>query len=306
MNSYNGIDGDSIERGGKYNQHSIGHEVCNFSNNAGTLYGYVQPTGQIKIEKLGARRKDDSVSGITVVWTAGPESGGTVVVGWYNDATVFREAQVIQKPSKIQKRNGVSTFRIKAPADKAVLLPVEQRELMIPRAVKGGIGQSNVWFADKEESKEIVSRVASLINDGVTPALPDVDQSQSILEGNPRLVAHLRRERNSAIVKAKKDAVLRTSRKLCCEVCGFDFKEAYGELGDGFCEVHHLQPLSKADGVVKTKLGDLAIVCSNCHRIIHRTDPMLSISSLAKYLQRQRAQPSGPHGSCATKSAQRR
>lgn len=306
MNHYNGIDGDSIERGGEYNQHSTGHEVCNFSDNAGIFYGYVQPTGQIKVERLGAGKEDDSVNGITVVWTAGPESGGTVVVGWYKDATVFREAQKIAKPSTIQKKNGVSTFRIKAPADRAVLLPVEQRELMIPRAVKGGIGQSNVWFADKEESQEIVSRVISLINEGVNPVLPDVDQTQSTLEGNPRLVAHLRRERNSAIVNAKKDAILRATGRLCCEACGFDFKEVYGEIGDGFCEVHHLQPLSKADGVVKTELGDLAIVCSNCHRIIHRTDPMPSISSLAKDLQRERAQPGGPHGRYAIKRAQRR
>lgn len=301
MNHYNGIDGDSIERGGKYNQHSIGHEVCNFSNNAGTFYGYVQPTGQIKVEKLGANNNDDFANGVTVVWTAGPKSGGTVVVGWYKDATVYREAQMLEKQSDIQKKNGVSTYRITAPADKAVLLPVEHRELIIPRAVKGGIGQSNVWFADKEESQEIVNRVISLINDGVIPAIPDVDQSQSILEGNPRLVVHLRRERNLAIIKAKKDAILQATGKLCCEACGFDFKEIYGEFGDGFCEVHHLQPLSKADGVVKTELRDLAIVCSNCHRIIHRTDQMLSVSSLAKHLQRQRSQTVVPDGHNATK-----
>lgn len=295
MNHYNGIDGDSIERGGKYNQHSTGHEVCNFSNNAGTLYGYVQPTGQIKIEKLGAVKKEDSVSGVTVVWTAGPKTGGTAVVGWYKDATVYREAQTIPKPSQLQRKNRVSTYRIKAPADKAVLLPVEQRELMIPRAVKGGIGQSNVWFADKEESKEIVTHVLALINAKAIPVLPDVDRSQSILEGNPRLIAHLRRERNSVIVKAKKEEILRATGKLCCEACGFDFKDIYGELGDGFCEVHHLKPLSKADGVVKTELKDLAIVCSNCHRIIHRTDPMLSISSLTSHLLYQRAQPNLAH-----------
>lgn len=306
MKDYNGIDGDSIERGGEYNQHSTGHEVCNFSDNAGTLYGYVQPTGQIKIEKLGAGKKDDSVSGVTVVWTAGPESGGTVVVGWYRDATIFRNAQKITKPSAIQKKNGISTFRIKAPTDKAVLLPIEQRELIIPRAVKGGIGQSNVWFADKEASQEIVKRVTSLINEGFNFALPDVDQNQSILEGNPRLVAHLRRERNSAIVIRKKDAILQATGKLCCEACGFDFKEMYGEFGDGFCEVHHLQPLAKADGVVKTELADLAIVCSNCHRILHRTDPILSISNLAKLLQHQRAQPARTHERCAIKPAQRR
>lgn len=289
MNRYNGIDGDSIERGGKFNQHSIGHEVCNFSNNAGILYGYVQPAGRIKVEKLGAGKNDDFASGVTVVWTAGPESGGTVVVGWYKDATVYREAQTIAKQSAIQKKNGVNTYRITAPADKAVLLPVEQRELIIPRAVKGGIGQSNVWFADKEESQEIVNRVIALFNTGTIPSLPDIDQSQSILEGNPRLVAHLRRERNSTIIKTKKDAVLRATGRLCCEACGFDFKEVYGEFGEGFCEVHHLQPLSKADGVVKTELSDLAIVCSNCHRVIHRSDPMLSISRMATHLQRQRA-----------------
>lgn len=291
MNHYNGIHDDSIKRGGEYNQHSTGHEVCNFSNTAGTLYGYVQPTGQIKIERLGANKNDCFVSGVTVVWTAGPENGGTAVVGWYENATVYREAQTLSKPSALQKKNGIKSYRVKAPADQAVLLPVERRELMIPRAVKGGIGQSNVWFADKEESQEIVSRVRALIVEGAISTLPDVDHSRSVLEGNPRLVAHLRRERSSAIVKAKKESVIRTTGKLCCEVCEFDFKEIYGEFGDGFCEVHHLQPLAKSDGLVKTAMEDLAIICSNCHRIIHRTDPMLSISSLARHLRRQRAQP---------------
>ncbi len=285
MSEYNGIDGDSIERGGEYNKHAIGHEVCNFSDNAGSLYGYVQPTGRIKIEKLGARKDDDLVSGVTVVWTAGPESGGTVVIGWYKDATVYRDAQPIEKPSALQIKNGVSSYRVKASADKAVLLPVEQRELIIPRAVKGGIGQSNVWYADSPQSLEIVERVLNLIEKGYQPSLPDVDLNQSSLEGNPRLTAHLKRERSSAIVKAKRKATLATTGKLCCEACGFDFKDAYGEYGEGFCEVHHIQPLSKADGIVVTELKDLAIVCSNCHRIIHRSEPMLSIAHLSKVVK---------------------
>lgn len=288
MKKYAGIDGDSIERGGDYNKHSIGHEVCNFSSNRGYLYGYVQPVGEsIKIEKLGAAKKDDSISGVTVVWTAGPESGGTVVVGWYRNATVYRNLQSIGHPNALQMKNGVTSYRVKAPWEEAVLLPVEKRELIIPRATKGGIGQSNVWFADKDESQEIVNRVLALIN-GEAPDLPDVDQSQSIKEGNPRLVAHLRRERSTAIVKAKKTAVLKATGKLSCEVCGFDFKEIYGEPGEGFCEVHHLQPLSKADGKVNTELKDLAIICSNCHRIIHRSEPMPSIEKLSRSLRRNR------------------
>ena len=111
MNKYNGISGDSIERGGKYNKHSIGHEVCNFSNNKGTVYGYVQPVGDsIKIEKLGASKKDEAIDGVTVVWTAGPESGGTVVVGWYKDATVYRNLQSIANPNTLQTNNGVASY----------------------------------------------------------------------------------------------------------------------------------------------------------------------------------------------------
>lgn len=284
MKHYDGIDNDSIDRGGKYNEHSVGHEVCNFSDCAGTLYGYVQPTGQIKLEKLGASKNDDSVDGITVVWTAGPESGGTVVVGWYRDATVFRDVQQIPKPTPHQKVNGVSTYRIKAPKAGATLLPIAQRELIIPRAVKGGIGQSNVWFADKPESAELVERVQKLIHAGGSAILPDIDCAESVLEGNPRLIVHLRRERSRALVKAKIDATLRSTGRLCCEACGFDFNEKYGELGAGFCEVHHLQPLSKADGVVETVLSDLAIVCSNCHRIIHRSDPMVTIPALERLI----------------------
>ena len=62
---------------------------------------------------------------------------------------------------------------------------------------------------------------------------------------------------------------------------GFDFSTTYGLLGKGFCEVHHLSPLSASDESVTTTFADLAVVCSNCHRILHRSDPMLSIAELA-------------------------
>jgi 5-methylcytosine-specific restriction protein A len=289
MSHYNGIKGDSIARGGDYNRHSVGHEVCNFTKNRGALYGYVQPVGgSIRIEKLGASKKDEKIENVTVIWTAGPESGGTVVIGWYRHATVYRDLQTIAHPNATQRSNGVTKFRVTAPVSDAVLLPIEQRELLIPRAVRGGIGQSNVWFADQAESRSMVDRVVGLINTGSHDLLPDVDHDRSAQEGNPRLVAHLRRERNAAIIRAKKATVLKATGKLCCEVCGFDFYEIYGGLGEGYCEVHHLRPIGKSDGITKTELKDLAVVCSNCHRVIHRTEPMPSISKMSRCLLRRR------------------
>lgn len=286
MERYDGIDGDSIERGGSYNKDSIGHEVCNFSSVDGKVYGYVQPTGQIKIERLGAGKNDDYVSGVTVIWTAGPDSGGTAVVGWYRNATVFREAQKIGRPTALQKSNGLDTYRVVASAADATLLPSDSRSFMIPRAVKGGIGQSNVWYADSPDSEAIVARVLRLVeSNGVGDSLPDVDRDAYGFEGNPRLVAHMRRERNASIVQKKKKEVLGKTGALRCEACGFDFAKTYGEHGKEFCEVHHLVPLHKSDGITKTELNELAVVCSNCHRIIHRMNPMPTIQELKKVIR---------------------
>lgn len=283
MNRYDGSTGDQIARGGSYNNHSIGHEVCNFSKVNGKVYGYVQPTGQIAIERLGAKVKDQSVTGITVIWTAGPETGGTVVVGWYKNATVFRNSQRIETPSEIHKLNNLDSYRIIADATNATLLPTDQRSLVIPRGVRGGIGQSNVWYADSPASSEIVERVRLLVqSNGESESLPDVDNAVFGIEGNPRLVAHMRRERNSSIVQRKKNEVSKIKGSLKCEVCQFDFAEKYGEYGKDFCEVHHLTPLSQSDGKTKTELSDLAVVCSNCHRILHKINPMPTISALAK------------------------
>ncbi len=112
---------------------------------------------------------------------------------------------------------------------------------------------------------------------------PDIDFSAS--EGTPRLVQHLRRERNPTLVKKKKSSVLNSKGRLQCECCGFDFATFYGALGDKFCEVHHKKPLANGNG--HTRLADLAIVCSNCHRVIHRSAPMLTIAGLAGLLKRR-------------------
>jgi 5-methylcytosine-specific restriction enzyme A len=59
---------------------------------------------------------------------------------------------------------------------------------------------------------------------------------------------------------------------LSCVVCNFNFEEAYGERGKDFVEVHHVNPLSTLDGieVEVDPATDLAPVCANCHRMIHR------------------------------------
>jgi len=99
------------------------------------------------------------------------------------------------------------------------------------------------------------------------------DPTDSWFEGTLReaYVRHRRREWRARRAKIR-DALERNRGRLRCEVkrCGFDFRQRYGPLGEGFAEVHHRDPLSAAPKEGRqVSLDRLAIVCANCHRMIH-------------------------------------
>jgi len=116
-------------------------------------------------------------------------------------------------------------------------------------------------------------------------AAPD-DMVEEASEGRLLTRIHLRRERNRALIASKKRLVLKQGGLLTCEVCGFSFKAEYGDRGDGFIECHHTKPLETLGPGGKTHVRDLALVCSNCHRMIHRRRPWLSIDQLRELLPR--------------------
>lgn len=96
------------------------------------------------------------------------------------------------------------------------------------------------------------------------------DPGTAYIEGGLVLRSHLRRERNRQLVAAAKAAFKRDHGRVFCEACGFDFGAVYGTLGADFIEAHHEAPLAKRDGPSETRIEDLRMVCSNCHRILHR------------------------------------
>lgn len=60
--------------------------------------------------------------------------------------------------------------------------------------------------------------------------------------------------------------------RVVCEVpgCGFDFHRVYGAVGIDYAQVHHLTPLSRLGGATRMTVDDVAVVCANCHDMIHR------------------------------------
>jgi 5-methylcytosine-specific restriction protein A len=123
-----------------------------------------------------------------------------------------------------------------------------------------------VWYAAEAEQIRSIGSNDRLANSSPND-VDDVETGSD--EGSLLLRRHFGRERDTTKAREKKEAVLQKTGCLTCEACGFDFFERYGERGYGYIECHHRIPLSES-GPTQTRLEDLALVCSNCHRMIHR------------------------------------
>lgn len=227
MRSYQGqTSDDKIIGGGRYVQvQERGHEVCNFVAARGRVFGHVQPVGaQIKIERLGASPQADELSGVDVVWTAHRPGGDTVIVGWYLDATVYRYAQDLTSPTALHRNNGIDSYRVEARASNATLLSHEQRTEVVPRG-KGGLGQSNVWYAE-EAPASFLTRVRNRLDGGVaaTKGRPGKRPPPNVFQ-------------NQQVEKAAMDCVWTNYESLCYKITdvskenkGWDLEASSGSL----------------------------------------------------------------------------
>jgi len=113
--------------------------------------------------------------------------------------------------------------------------------------------------------------------DGYTFHEESTHQSETVME-NRVLRLHERLERVSADSRKVKNL-----KGFTCEVCNFDFENFYGSIGRKFAEVHHLSPFSELKlGEISAVdlIDDFAILCTNCHRMIHRMDDPADVQGL--------------------------
>ena len=106
-------------------------------------------------------------------------------------------------------------------------------------------------------------------------------------EGREILVTHKKRERNIEVVKKAKREYYLKCPSLDCQVCGFSYVSTYGYY---YIEAHHIQPLSEIQGETFTKVEDLALVCSNCHVMLHRNNEVGTMEDLQNLIIKLRKQ----------------
>jgi hypothetical protein len=164
MDLYRGAAGDKPRGGGAFvEEKGFGHEVFNFLPDENGVYrGYVRPPNsgsvanqRINIQRLGASAEAGRLQGVDVFWVAtDPVLGGTKVVGWYEDATVYRGWK--PSPQKRTLPNGEDAgFMIEAKV--ARLVPKDDRVFVVPRATKvqAGIGQANLWYVPDDWAQKL-------------------------------------------------------------------------------------------------------------------------------------------------------
>lgn len=110
------------------------------------------------------------------------------------------------------------------------------------------------------------------------------DTESAFAEGTEAYRLHRTLERDTALAALAKQLRLQLDHALKCEACDFDFAATYGELGAGYIEAHHTTPVSLLKGSRATKVSELALVCANCHRMLHRSNPLLDIAGLRRLI----------------------
>jgi hypothetical protein len=173
MEHYKGIsEHDTIIGGGEYvNENGYGHEILNFKEYHGCVYGYVAATKvpnngkeyrTIRIQRLGAHKNDEEIPDISVIWVSTDPEGERVIVGWYLNATVFRYGQSNDSLHYRKYNNILLKYYVCAKSSDVTLLPISERTFCVPRG-ENGFGRCNVWYADEEANKVFVEDTKKFI-----------------------------------------------------------------------------------------------------------------------------------------------
>jgi hypothetical protein len=277
-------------------ENGFGHEDWNFNTNLlidNSIYGYCYYTPTEK-------KREESFNIAFSTYT----SGQWYLAGFYLNCRFVEEppvdSQILNQRMKDLKQLGDSLGKswrnytdkkfIKKLSDEALGLrwqvsPENVVRLAQPIAIPKTLYNTKNYriVSPTQIDTTIFDSLYSLaVNDN---PVYDYAEDTEFPEGRMVERRHKSRERNQAVILEAKRQFERKNGQLFCQLCGFDFYKAYGDVGKDFIEAHHAIPLSRLEGEVETKPSDIAMVCSNCHRMLHRKRPWLEMKDLADLIK---------------------
>lgn len=148
----------------------------------------------------------------------------------------------------------------------------------------GAQGDVEVWeefSGDRARLRAVAQAIRTVLDRAPDIAARDDDSEDAeAAEGAILTRLHHYRERDRSLVDKRKAQALKRHGRLACEACEFEFAAAYGARGAAYIEAHHTRPLETLEPGARTKVSDLALLCANCHRMVHAKRPWLSVPAL--------------------------
>ena len=249
--SYNGDISDKPVNGGSYNVNQIGHEIHNFKSFNGTYYGYVQSTkDNIEVSRIDRNAKEKAEN-VLVIWCATREkTRGQVIIGWYKNATIYREHQFV--PDDVMEERNLKDHNFyNIISNDVFLIPENERKFEID--YKG----RNVWYAEEKETLkqkvlEYIKNYSQIYNNRII----DIEKNLSDLSG----------EEKEAIVKVRINQdkfrkSLLDKYKKCC-LCGVQCTD--------FLIASHLKPWCTSDKKEKLDIGNGLLLCPNHDKLLDK------------------------------------
>lgn len=142
-------------------------------------------------------------------------------------------------------------------------------------------------FSNKEVEKEIKNDFQGII-------IEEVAINETLIsEGKSSIRSRIYRQRSKILRTAKLQEIKTNNNGIvACIACSFNFDDFYGTIGKDYIEIHHLSPVHEMDLTgerfqLNRALKKVVLVCSNCHRMIHRKkDRIIGIDQLKEMIVR--------------------
>lgn len=247
---------------------------------------------QLRIENIDSQFKNqNSIDNVLVVFCAhSPMVNKTVIVGWYKNAIVLRNREIYNN----QQYNLITDYK------NAILLKEHDRTFEVPRAAQHkdnlGLGQANVWYANKPEHSDFVNNVLKYIDSTTLKESNrntrkkntfEDDKLNNILKTSKfDTTTHFEYTNVVALkpeaFETKKGVIYyKRERKIAMNaishaqyMCEYNKNhESFIRKNDGvrYTEAHHLIPMAyQGDFEYSIDIEEnIVSLCSNCHNEIH-------------------------------------
>lgn len=261
-------------------------EAFNFLQFDRKYYGFVWPRGDMHIERLEGIHKNDAVArDVLVVWiAANPDKSGVYIIGWYRNASVFREMQ------NLTVNPGESySYNIVCDVKDGMLLTTDKRTFRIPLATKEGKGkgkgQSHVWYAESAEIRlNFIPKVNDYIDNWKEPSADKIYTAEELWEHHPDTKDKSVNEMGN--LEGKQTTlynVLRIRNSICANDPSVDhyINRAIALWSLGYCDealkdLQHALTLDPDDLYTMTQIADYHMILKQYKKVIPEYESVIN------------------------------